>query len=149
MVDSGIWARRFVGEIVAPASEESEERAESSSLRVTGLVFSEMPFAHVPSLVSRFLEVSRNGWNIRIEAGFSGGNPVLHPVTVMVATGHEGCARGATDGAGDVAVGESGAAVCQCVEVRRWNVGATLNAAVGVSHIVGDDVDDVGTGGSV
>ncbi|MEY5016345.1 MAG: hypothetical protein RIS92_2703 [Verrucomicrobiota bacterium] len=149
MVNPRVWAGRFVGEIVAPAAKETEERAKSSSLRVARIVLSEMPFADMSRLISCFLEVSRNGWNIRVESGFSWGNPVLYAVSVMVASGHEGGARGAADGAGDVSVGESGSAICERVEVRRWNVGATLNTAIGVPHIVGDDVDDVRAGGSV
>jgi hypothetical protein len=103
---------------------------------------SEVPFAHHERRVAGGLEALRqcNGlcWQ---RAG-----EVLDAVAVFVSAAYQRRARRRAERAVGVGVGESDAGFRDAVNVRRRDVLATVRADVGVTHIIGENDDNVRLG---
>jgi hypothetical protein len=70
----------------------------------------------------------------------------MDAIPVMVPAGHECGAGGTADCAGDIAVGEPDTGGREGIEVWGGHVFAALNSAISVSHVVGNNENDVGSG---
>ena len=69
------------------------------------------------------------------------------PETLLVATGEQARARRRTIRTAHVTVGEAHAGCGQRVEVRSRDILAAVKAHVGVTHVVADDHEEVGSRG--
>ena len=80
--------------------------------------------------------------------GGAGGDGLLEAdrEAVLIAAGEEGGARGGTDAAVGVGLGETDALGGEPVEVGRLVVAAAIAGEVGVAEVVGHDEEDVGPG---
>ena len=67
----------------------------------------------------------------------------LVPETLRVAACQQARAGRTAVRAGDVAVGESDASGGERIDIGRHDVAASVHAKIGVSHVVGDDDEDV------
>ena len=108
----------------------------------------EVPFAERAAHVAGGLqEFGENGFRLRDAASaFAGG---VDAGALLVTSGEQAGARGRTDVAGDVALGEPDALARQGVEVRRGDFPRVLGieADIGVSLVVRENDDDVGRAG--
>src|SRR5688572_19784253 len=82
-------------------------------------------------------------WQSLVAARGSDTVVVFVAESLWVSPRHETRARWAAVRAGDVAVRESRPPGGQGVDIGRRNVGTTVNTDVRVTHVVGDDDDDV------
>ena len=80
------------------------------------------------------------------EGALVSGDPVGDMQPRRVLSGHDACARGRTDRAGRIGVGEAHALRGEAVDVRRLVVRAAEAAEVSPAHVVGENEDDVGFG---
>ena len=112
---------------------------------------SEVPLADGGSGVAIFLQQGWHGETIlgdewRIVGAVE--HALLEPAAPRVTTGEQAVARGRADGGAAVGVGERHALRGEAVEVGRLNFPARRveRLHVAVAEIVGEDVDDIGSG---
>ena len=135
-------------EVIVRAAEETEELIEAA---LPGMVVgrgAKVPLADQGGAVPGGLEA--------VGQGFLGeGQALLGAVAWielvaeagLVFAGEQSGAGGGAVGAADIAAGAAGAGFGQSIEMRGGDVGAAMEADIGVAHVVADDDDDVRTAG--
>ena len=139
----------LAGEVRVPAREESEVLIEPAPRWVKPRRHPLVPLADEPRHISGGLEPVRQGCFRQGQAdidviGFTGIELVPEPLLIS-ARQEPGPGRTAIR-ARDIAVRAAHAVFGQRVDVRSGNVGASLKTHVGVSHVIGQDDEDVRPG---
>lgn len=106
--------------------------------------FAQVPFADEAGVVTLFLEKSGEGHFFLPEVtAFWSGNGV-ESGAIGGAAGEEAGARGGTDRAGGVTVGEADPFFGEGVKVRSLDDGAAVATEVSIAEVIGEVDDDVG-----
>ena len=110
-----------------------------------------MPLADGGGGVAIFLQQGGHGEAALSDEGRIIGtveHALLQPAAPRVTTGEQAVARGRADGGAAVGVGECHALRGEAIEVRGldFSAGRVERLHIAVTEIVGEDVDDVGSG---
>ena len=134
-----------MGEVIDVAEPEAVLVIEAAAGgAVGGVGFAEVPFADEGGFVADVAEgVRQRALGEREAPGGVGADDAVDAGVRRVAPGEERGARRRADGL-RVERFQNRAVAGELVEVRRLDVGAAVEAGVGVTQVVGEDVDDVG-----
>ena len=125
------------------AAKESEKFIEAPILGMHACVRAEMPFADNASGVSRLLESLRESFFRDRHASAAAAWVEFMTEAILVSPSEQTGPRGRTIRARDIAVGETRARCYQSIEMRRGNVFATMEANIGIAHVIANDEQNV------
>ena len=113
-----------------------------------GNVSAQMPLSNNPGMITGGPQEFRNGFLLSGEAHIGILRLVLgvslEAKPLGIAGGHEPGARRATDGVGNVPVGATHSVPGNGINVRRWNVLASVEPDVRITQIVAHNHNHVG-----
>ena len=134
--------------IKPPAAEQTIKLIEAAVHGMELLFLAEVPFTDQRCSITRLAEIIGNCRHTFSQPGFAVFfHPVWHAIAVLVAGGHKSGASGTAHRSGHITVGEPNPILGDRVDMRRGNVFGSMDAAVRITHIVGDYRYDVGFGG--
>jgi hypothetical protein len=128
------------------SGEKSEELVKATRHRMKTLRRSEVPFTEQRRPITGRLEAIRKRglrerktshvahWSVGIE---------FVPKPLRISAGHQAGPCGAAVWTTHIRVGESDSAGREGVDVGRWNVLASMDADIGISHVIANDDDNV------